>query len=40
MEAIRDENHVTVLMWVSSVDWETPVPIEINASTGALLTES
>ena len=37
--AIRDENHVTVLMGVSSVDW-TPLPITVNPATGAILAEA
>ena len=40
MEAIRDENHVTVLMWVSSVDWETPVAIQVNPTTWAIQAET
>lgn len=39
-EAIRDENNIPVLMWVSSVDEETPVPIEVDPSTGALKCEA
>lgn len=38
-QAIRDDNNVTVLMGVSSVDWVTPVPIEVNATTGAIQAE-
>ena len=39
-EAIRDDNNVPVLVWVSSVDGVTTVPIEVNPATGALLAES
>lgn len=39
-QAIRDENHVTVLMAVSSVDGETLLPIEINPATWAILAEA
>ena len=38
--AERDDNNVTVLMAVSSVDWETPVPVEVNPSTGAIQVEN
>lgn len=27
--AERDENNIPVAMWVSSVDWTTPVPLEV-----------
>ena len=37
--AIRDDNNVTVLMWVSSVDWETLVPIEVDPVTWAIQAE-
>lgn len=37
--ASRDENHVTTLMWVSSVDGTTPVPIEVDPATWALQLE-
>ena len=40
MDAIRDENRVTVLMWVSSIDWITPIPIEVNPSTWAIQIEA
>jgi len=35
--AIRDENHVPVMLMVSSVDGTTPVPAMVNAVTGRLL---
>ena len=38
--AKRDENNVVVLLWVSSVDWVTPVPIEVDPATWAILAES
>lgn len=34
----RDGNHVPALFGVSTVDGITPIPLEINPSTGALLT--
>lgn len=34
-----DDNNVPTLLWVSSVDWVTPVPIEVNPTTGALQLE-
>lgn len=37
--AIRDDNNVTVLMGISSVDW-TPIPIKVNPATGAILAEA
>jgi len=37
--AIRDDNHVTVLVWVSSVDWVTTIPIEVNPATWAIQGE-
>jgi hypothetical protein len=37
--ASRDENHVTTLMWVSSIDGITPVPVEANPTTWALQIE-
>ena len=39
MEAQRDENNVTTALWVSSVDWVTPVPIQVNPTNGAILVE-
>lgn len=36
----RDENRVTVILGVSSVDGETPVPISVDPSTGAVIVES
>ena len=38
--AVRDDNNVVVLLWVSSVDWETPVPIQVDPTTWAILCES
>jgi len=40
MNAERDDNHVPTALWVSSVDWVTPIPIEVNPATWALQTES
>lgn len=37
--AKRDSNFVTTLIGVSSVDGVTPVPVQVNPVTGALLTE-
>jgi len=37
--AVRDENNVVVLLWVSSVDWETPTPIQVD-SNWAILCET
>ena len=37
--AERDENNVPVAMGVSSVDWETPIPIEVNPTTWAIMAE-
>lgn len=39
-QAKRDENRVTTLMAVSSVDGVTPVPVQANPSTGRLLVSS
>lgn len=38
--AKRDENHIPVAMWVSSVDGETPVSIEIHPTNWTLMCES
>ena len=37
--APRDENHVPVLMGVSSVDGVTPVPIYVNVDGEVLIAE-
>ena len=37
--AKRDDNNVTTLLWVSSVDWITPVPIKVNPVTNRVLIE-
>ena len=39
MEAKRDENRVTTLIGVSSVDLETPVNVAVNPVTYAILVE-
>ena len=39
MDAVRDENHVPVLLGVSSVDGVTPVPIQVDPVTGRLLVD-
>ena len=36
--AIRDENHVTVALGVSSASATTPLPFTIDSATGRLLT--
>ena len=38
--AERDDNHVTVMMGVSSVDWTTPIPVEVNPANWAVMAES
>lgn len=38
-EAQRDENFVTTIQGVSSVDGETPINIEVNPTTNAILVE-
>lgn len=37
-EAPRDQNRVTTLIGTSSSDGITPIPIEVDPSTGALIT--
>lgn len=39
MDAPRDENFVTVLLGVSSVDGVTPVPLQVDPVTGRLLVD-
>lgn len=39
MEARQDENGRFTLLWVSSVDWKTPVPIKVNPITWRVLIE-
>lgn len=39
-EWIRDDNNVVVMMGVSSVDWVTPLPVQIDPSTGEILAEA
>ena len=39
-EAWRDDNNVTVLLWVSSVDNETPLEVQVDPSTWAILAET
>lgn len=36
----RDNNHVPVLMGLSCIDGVTPVPIAINPTTGAVVTDN
>lgn len=38
-QAARDENKVTVLMGVSSADGVTPLPIQVDPDTGAILAD-
>jgi hypothetical protein len=38
--AVRDENRVHTVLGVSSVDSETPVPIQANPTTGAQFVET
>lgn len=40
MEAIRDQNRVTVALGVSSTSAVTPLPFTIDSSTGRLLVDS
>lgn len=40
MDWIRDQNNVVVVMGVSSVDKETPIPITIDSTSGAILAET
>jgi len=35
--APRDENHLPTTLWVSSVDWVTPVPLSVNPVTWRVL---
>ena len=37
--ASRDDNNVTTLMWVSSVDGVTPIPVEVDPTTWAIQLE-
>lgn len=39
-EAVRDQNHVPVLMGVSSADGVTPTPIKVDPATGKILTDA
>lgn len=39
-DAPRDDNNVPVALWVSSVDGETTVPIQVNPATWALQAET
>ena len=39
-QAIRDQNHVTVALGVSSVDNVTPTPFEVDPATGRLKTDA
>ena len=36
-QAIRDDNRITIIIGVSSVDGETPTLIKVNPTTGAVL---
>lgn len=36
----HDQNHVTTLLGVSSADGSTPVPVEVDPTTGQLLVTS
>lgn len=38
-DGIRDDNNIPVALWVSSVDWETPIPIQVNPANWALQAE-
>jgi len=38
--AERDDNNVPTMLWVSSVDWVTPIPIQINPATWELQAEA
>ena len=37
--ATLDENHVPVLIGVSSVDLETPIEVAVNPTTNAVIVE-
>jgi len=37
--APRDDNRVPALLWVSALDWVTPVPIKVNPATWNVLIE-
>ena len=39
-EAIRDQNHIPVMLGVSSIDSVTPTPITIDPVTGRLLVDT
>jgi len=39
-EAIRDQNHIPVMLGVSSTDSTTPIPVQIDPVTGRLLVDS
>ena len=39
-DAVRDQNHVPVLMGVSSADGITPTPIKVDPATGKILTDA
>jgi len=39
-EAIRDQNHITVALGVSSADSSVTLPITIDNVTGRLLTDT
>ena len=38
-EAQKDENNVSTILVVSSTDFETPVNVAVNPSTGAIIVE-
>jgi len=40
MEAIRDQNRVTVALGVSSTDATVTLPLKVNPATGRLLVET
>lgn len=39
MQAKRDENRVTTVIGVSSVDYQTPVTVAVNPTTHAVIVE-
>ena len=39
MQASKDQNNVSTLLGVSSVDLTTPIPIQVDPVTGAILAE-
>lgn len=39
-DAPRDDNNLPTALWVSSVDWTTTIPIQVNPATWALLAET